>query len=257
MDIGTLLGFILGFGFISAAIMMHGSLTDFIDLPGAMVAFGGSTAAVFIMFPMKKALGAFGVVKHCFLFKLPDPKEEIGRLTELAMLARRDGLLALEKRIADIKDPFLVRGLEMVIDGTPKEKLEEVLNIEMQYIQERHTTGKKIFDQLGASLPAFGMVGTLIGLIQMLHELDDPSKIGAGMAVAMVTTFYGAFVANLIYLPLAGKLETRNKEESLLRELMIRGLAALVEGESPREMKTKLQAFLAPKARASEERSAA
>src|SRR5208337_4238479 len=110
MDIGTLLGFILGFGFISAAIMMHGSLTDFIDLPGAMVAFGGSTAAVFIMFPMKKALGAFGVVKHCFLFKLPDPKEEIGRLTELAMLARRDGLLALEKRIGEIKDPFLVRG---------------------------------------------------------------------------------------------------------------------------------------------------
>ena len=153
MDIGTLLGFILGFGFISAAIMMHGSLTDFIDLPGAMVAFGGSTAAVFIMFPMKKALVAFGVVKHCFLFKLPDPKEEIGRLTELAMLARRDGLLALEKRIADIKDPFLVRGLEMVIDGTPKEKLEEVLNIEMQYIQERHTTGKKIFRSVGR-LPA-------------------------------------------------------------------------------------------------------
>jgi chemotaxis protein MotA len=257
MDIGTILGFVLGFGFISAAIMMHGSLTDFIDIPGAMVAFGGSTSAIFIMFPMKKALGVFGVVKHCFLFKLANPKEEIARLTELATVARRDGLLALEKRIPDLNDPFLVRGLEMVIDGTPKEKLEEVLNIELQYIQERHTTGKKIFDQLGASLPAFGMVGTLIGLIQMLHELDDPTKIGAGMAVAMVTTFYGAFVANLIYLPLAGKLEARNKEETLLRELMIQGLAALVEGEAPRAMETKLKAFLAPKARESEVKSAA
>ncbi len=257
MDLGTILGFILGFGFIGAAIMMHGSITDFIDLPGAMVAFGGSTSAIFIMFPMKKALGAFGVVKHCFLFKLSNPKEEIARLTELASVARRDGLLALEKRIPDLKDPFLVRGLEMVIDGTPREKLEEVLNIELQYIQERHTTGKKIFDQLGASLPAFGMVGTLIGLIQMLHELDDPTKIGAGMAVAMVTTFYGAFVANLIYLPLAGKLEARNKEETLLRELMIQGLAALVEGEAPRAMETKLKAFLSPKAREGEVKSAA
>jgi chemotaxis protein MotA len=227
MDIGTILGFLFGFGFISAAIMMHGSLTDFIDVPGAMVAFGGSTSALFIMFPMKKVLGVFGVVKNCFLFKLPNPKEEISRLTDLATVARRDGLLALEKRVPELNDPFLKRGLEMVIDGTPKEKIEEVLNIELQYIQERHTTGKKIFDQLGASLPAFGMVGTLIGLIQMLHELDDPTKIGAG------------------------------KEETLLRELMIQGLAALVEGEAPRAIETKLKAFLAPKAREGEVQPAA
>ncbi len=150
-----------------------------------------------------------------------------------------------------MKDPFLIRGLEMVIDGTAKEKLEEVLSIELQCIKERHGTGKKIFDQLGASLPAFGMVGTLIGLIQMLHELDDPTKIGAGMAVAMVTTFYGAFVANLVFLPLAGKLEARSKEEVLLRELMIHGLVALAEGEAPRAMEAKLQAFLSPKVRQS------
>jgi chemotaxis protein MotA len=249
MDIGTILGFVLGFGFISAAIMMHGTLTDFIDIPGAMVAFGGSTSAIFIMFPMKKALGVFGVVKHCFLFKLADPKQEIARLTDLATVARRDGLLALEKRIPELNDPFLIRGLEMVIDGTPKEKLEEVLNIELQYIQERHTTGKKIFDQLGASLPAFGMVGTLIGLIQMLHELDDPTKIGAGMAVAMVTTFYGAFVANMVFLPMAGKLDARSKEEVKVRELIIHGLVCLLEQESPREVESKLKAFLAPKAR--------
>lgn len=249
MDIGTILGFILGFGFIIAAIVHDGSLKSFIDLPGAMVAFGGSTSALFIMFPMKKVLGTFGVVKNCFLFKLSDPRDEIRRMADLATVARRDGLLALEKKLSEIKDPFLVRGLEMVIDGTPKEKLEEVLQIELGCIQDRHATGKKIFDQLGASLPAFGMVGTLIGLIQMLNQLDDPTKIGSGMAVAMVTTFYGAFVANLIYLPLAGKLECRNKEETLVRELMIQGLIALVEGEAPRALETKLKAFLAPKAR--------
>src|SRR5205807_2789098 len=140
-------------------------------------------------------------------------------------------VLALEKKLPEIKDPFLVKGLELVIDGTPKEKLEEILTIKLNYIQERHHTGKKIFDQLGASLPAFGMVGTLIGLIQMLNSLDDPTKIGAGMAVAMVTTFYGAFVANLVFLPLAGKLEARSKEEMLVRELTIQGLVGLVDGD--------------------------
>jgi len=257
MDIATILGFVLGLTFITIAITLHGSLTDFIDIPGALVAFGGAFSAILINFPLKKALGVFGVVKNCFLIKLPEPGEEIRRLTELATVARRDGLLALEKQMAEIKDPFMIRGLEMVIDGTPREKLEEVLNIELGCIQERHGTGKKIFDQLGASLPAFGMVGTLIGLIQMLHELDDPTKIGAGMAVAMVTTFYGAFVANLVFLPLAGKLEARSKEEVMIRELMIHGLVALTEGDAPRAMETKLKAFLTPKARQTSEPAAA
>ena len=125
-----------------------------------------------------------------------------------------------------------------------------MLQTELQCIQERHLTGKKIFDSLGASLPAFGMVGTLIGLIQMLGALDDPTKIGAGMAVAMVTTFYGAFVANMFYLPMAGKLETRSKEETLIRELTIQGLLALMDGESPKVIETRLYAFLSPKNRA-------
>lgn len=257
MDLATILGFLFGFGFIVVAICLHGSLADFIDIPGALVAFGGSSSALFIHFPMKKVLGVFGVVKNCFFSKLPEPREEIRRLTELAAVARRDGLLALEKQIPDINDGFMVRGLEMVIDGSPREKLEEVLEIELECIQERHATGKKIFEFLGAALPAFGMVGTLIGLIQMLHELDDPTKIGAGMAVAMVTTFYGAFVANLVFLPMAGKLETRSKEEVKLRELMIHGLVALTDGESPRAMEAKLKAFLSPKARQMESSAAA
>lgn len=250
MDIGTILGFICGFGCIAAAITMHGSLADFIDIPGALVAFGGSCSALFINFPLKKVLGVFALTKQCFLNRLPDPKDEIKRLSNLAYVARREGLLALEKGLPDIQDPFLVRGLELVIDGSPREKIEEALETELECIKERHATGKKIFDTLGASLPAFGMVGTLIGLIQMLRDLDDPSRIGAGMAVAMVTTFYGALLANLIFLPLGGKLEARSKEETLVRSLMIQGLVAVAEGEAPRVLEAKLKAFLAPKARA-------
>ncbi|MCC6417171.1 MAG: motility protein A [Gemmataceae bacterium] len=249
MDRGTCIGFVAGFGCIAAAIAMHGKLSDFLDVPGAIVAFGGSTSALFVMFPARKVLSVFGVLKNCFLVRLPEPPEEIRRLGALATLARREGRLALEDKLPGIDDPFLTRGLEMVIDGTPAEELEETLQIELSCIQERHATGKKMFDFLGASLPAFGMVGTLIGLIQMLGSLDDPSRIGAGMAVAMVTTFYGALGANLVCLPLAGKLEARSKEETLIRELMIRGLAGLAAGESPRVLESRLKSFLSPEAR--------
>jgi chemotaxis protein MotA len=249
MDIGSILGMIFGFAFIAGAIMMHGSLSDFVDVPGALVAFGGSFSAIMIAFPAKKVLGIFGIVKQVFLTRIPDPKEEIQRFAEMAGVVRRDGQLALEKYVPVVKDGFLKRGLEMVIDNAPKDKVEEVLHIELHGLEERHALGKKIFDQLGAMLPSFGMVGTLVGLIQMLGQLDDPSKIGAGMAVAMVTTFYGAFVANMVFLPMGAKLEARSKEEVKVRELMIHGLVCLLEQESPREVESKLKAFLAPKAR--------
>lgn len=249
MDIGTILGFVIGFACILTAIMFGGSVTAFVDIPGALVAFGGSGAAILIAFPLKKVMEVVGVTKQVFTIRVPEPKEEIRRFSEYAAIVRRDGLLSLEKKLNEVKDPFLRRGLEMVIDNTPHEKLEQVLHIELGGMEERHQLGKKIFDQLGAALPSFGMVGTLIGLIQMLRELDDPSKIGAGMAVAMVTTFYGAFGANMVFLPLAAKLDARSKEEVKVRELMIHGLVGLLEGESPRALEAKLKAFQAPKAR--------
>jgi chemotaxis protein MotA len=218
MDIGSILGLLFGFLFIGAAITMHGTLGDFVDVPGALVAFGGSFSAIMIAFPAKKVLGLFGICKQVFTTRVPDPKEEIKRFAEMAGVVRRDGQLALEKYVPDIKDAFLKRGLEMVIDNAPKEKVEEVLHIELQGTEER-------------------------------HALDDPSKIGAGMAVAMVTTFYGAFVANMVFLPMAAKLDARSKEEVKVRELIIHGLICLLEQESPREVESKLKAFLAPKAR--------
>jgi chemotaxis protein MotA len=249
MDKGSTFGLLAGFACVAGAICMHGSLADFIDVPGALVAFGCSFAALFLAFPSRTVFGVVGVLKQVFLTRVPQAREEIERFVKLAAVARRDGLLALEKATAGTRDMFLRRGLDLVIDNTPKEKLEEVLHIEMQASSDRHATGKKIFDQLGAMFPSFGMVGTLVGLIQMLHELDDPSKIGAGMAVAMVTTFYGAFGANMVFLPIAGKLEAHRKEEAKVRELIVHGLVSLLEGESPREVENKLNAYLAPKLR--------
>lgn len=249
MDLGTILGVLMGLTCVVAAIFLHGSATDFVDLPGALVAFGGSFSALFISFPARKVLGVFDVVKNCFHHRLPDPRQEIRRLAELAVIARRDGLLALEDRLGEIDDPFLVRGLELVIDSTPRARIEEILHTELSCIEERHATGKKLFEQLGASLPAFGMVGTLIGLIEMLHTLDDPSRIGSGMAVALVTTFYGALAANLICLPLANKLEARGRDETLLRELMISGLLAISAGETSRTLESKLKIYLEPRDR--------
>jgi chemotaxis protein MotA len=256
VDIATIIGIILGSGMILGSILLGGSLGDFIDVPSIGIVGGGALSALLIAFPLKQVLAAFSIAKQTFFVRVPDLREELKRFSELAGIARRDGLLGLESRMADVKDPFLKRGMEMVIDNSPVEKVQEVLSTELACIQNRHSLGKKVFEQLGALLPAMGMVGTLIGLIQMLTKLDDPSKIGAGMAVAMITTFYGALGSNLFALPMANKLDLRSKEESNVREMMIAGFCALLEGDGPRAVETKLSVFLAPKVRESQPQAA-
>lgn len=253
MDLTTCIGLTVGTILIVVAILIGGSLSDFVDAPALLITVGGTSCALLINFPFPTVANTFSVVKNCFLLRLSKPQDLIRELSELATTARRDGLLVLEQQLDQIKDPFLNRGLEMVIDGVPKDKLIEVLSIELNAIQERHATGKKLLDQLGALAPAFGMIGTLIGLIQMLRTLDDPSNIGVGMAIAMLTTFYGSLIANLFCIPMAGKLEMRSKEEMQNREMMITGLAALVEGEAPRAVESRLTAYLSPKLRAQRE----
>ena len=247
MDISTVVGLVMGVGLVLTSILMgEGGLVPFIDIPSVMITIGGATAAVMMNFTLGKVLGVFGVIKNCFFAKLPTTNEVINQLGEFAATVRRDGLLALENRLEEVHDRFLKRGLEMVIGGTSAEDLQRVLETEVSYIEERHKTGKKIVDAMGAAAPAFGMIGTLIGLVQMLRSLDDPSKIGGGMAVALLTTLYGAIVANLFCIPLAGKLEVRSKDEIMVRELMVVGLVSLVEGQTPRVVQERLQAFLSP-----------
>lgn len=245
MDIATIIGLILGMILVVGSILIGGGgLGPFFNVPSIMIVIGGSIAALLINFPLKKVVGVFGVVKNCFLVKLPTPREVIEQFKELATITRRDGLLALEERLEEVSDAFMSRGLEMVMSGTSKEEIQEVLETEVSCVEERHKTGKKIIDAMAAAAPAFGMVGTLIGLVQMLRTLDDPSQIGGGMATALLTTLYGAIIANLFCIPLAGKLEARSKEEVMIRELMLSGLIALVEGQAPRSVEEKLLAFL-------------
>lgn len=254
MDLGTIIGLLVGIGLVLGSIMMGGGgLGPFINIPSAMITIGGSFAATMISFPLGAVLGVAGVVKNCFMQKLPKPPEVVASFKDLSTVARKDGLLALEGKIAEIEDDFLKRGLEMVVGGTAKEEVEMTMETEISYIDERHKVGKKVLDSLGAGAPAFGMVGTLIGLVQMLRTLDDPSKIGGGMATALLTTLYGALVANLFCIPLASKLEARNKEELMVRELMLSGLLGLLEGQAPRALEGRLTSFLSPKNRPQED----
>jgi chemotaxis protein MotA len=258
MDIATIIGLVAGMGLIIGSIMIGGGgLGPFVDVPSVMITIGGSVSALFINFSLGQVLSMFGVVKCCFMTRLPTPMAIIDKFKELSAMARKDGLLALEEKVAEVKDDFMRRGLEMVVSGTPREELLAIMETEVAYIDERHKNGKKILDSFGSAAPAFGMIGTLIGLVQMLRTLDDPSKIGGGMAVALLTTLYGAVVANVFCIPLAGKLESRNKDEIMVRELMLSGLLALVEGQTPRAIQGRLAAYLSPKARPSEETTAA
>jgi chemotaxis protein MotA len=171
------------------------------------------------------------------------------RLIEYAKLARREGLLALESKVVDIKDAFLAKSIQLLVDGTDADGLRMILEKEIENVRGRHSIGKGVLESMGTVAPAFGMMGTLIGLVLMLRELDDPSKIGVGMATALITTFYGVLLANLIFLPMSGKLDIRSKEETLLKELIVEGVVAIQSGDNPSIVEEKLKGFLSPSQR--------
>lgn len=249
MDIATLLGYVLGLGLIVWS-MSHGGgiagLALFVHPPAAAVVVGGSLAAILIHFPLSNVKDMMKVILKNFLHKVPSPTEEIERIIGYANLARREGLLALESKLQEVKDPFFAKGVQLVIDGFAAETVKDILILDAEVEKQRHAVGKKMLEQFGTFAPAFGMVETLIGLVQMLSNLSDPSKIGAGMAGALVGTFYGAFLANLVFLPMAGKLDIRAKEEYQRRELVIEGIAAIQSGEKPQLIKERLKGFLPP-----------
>ncbi|MDK2954564.1 MAG: chemotaxis protein MotA [Desulfovibrionales bacterium] len=247
MDIATLIGLLGGLGLIAATVVLGGNVGGFIDIPSMLVVIGGSVASVFIMFPMNVAIGSFKVGMKTFFSKGYNAQEMINQVIRLAETARKESLVALEK--VQVDDPFLKKGITMVADGSEEKLVRQVLEIEINFMKERHRQGQGVFKGMGTMAPAFGMIGTLIGLVQMLQNLDDPSSIGPAMAVALLTTFYGAVLANVIFLPLARKLEVRSDEDALFMEIMTEGVISIQRGEHPSIVKEKLQAFLAPKVR--------
>jgi chemotaxis protein MotA len=253
MDIASIIGLILAVGLILASIALgNAPLTAFIDIPSILVVIGGAGAAALICFPLGSMLKTPVVALKVLLNKTEDRLSLIKQIVDLAETARRDGLLALETRVSEIENPLVRTGIQMAVDGSTPEVVEEVLRTEVEAISNRHREGKSIMEQLGRFAPAYGMIGTLMGLIMMLQDMSDPSGIGAGMAVALITTLYGAIVANVFFSPFAEKLGILNRNEMISLEIAIRGVMAIQSGESPRAIDQKLKTFLPLKQREAE-----
>ena len=248
MDLATLLGLVSGFGVIIGAIAVGGSLMLFLNAPAVIIVVGGTTAATLIKFPLKTFLSAFKVAMRAFRSRADDPNKLIREALKLSQVARKSGLLALENQ--KIGNPFLKQGIQLAVDGNPPEFVRKALNQDIDLAIERHETGQHIFRAIGESAPAMGMIGTLIGLVQMLSNMDDPKQIGPAMAVALLTTLYGAIIANAFALPIAEKLSLRSKEERLNKSLVIETITAIQEGLNPRVMETLLKTYLPDSKRA-------
>lgn len=244
MDIATIVGIVVGAGLILAA--MGSSVSIFIDIPSAFIVIGGGIAATMISLPLNHVLSMPKVVKNAFFAKKESLAALVEDLVKYGEIARRDGILALEGVMEQISDPFLNRGIQLAVDGNDPDAISETLETEIDSVGERHGQGKKMLDLLGKYAPAFGMIGTLIGLILMLQNLSDPDAIAPNMAIALLTTLYGALLANLLALPMADKLETRNAEEILRMTVVKEGVIAIQSGDNPKVVEQKLQIFLPP-----------
>lgn len=250
MDFSTIAGIIAGFIFIVTGILVSGSLDGYYDLPSIMIVVGGTIAAVMVSYPFQRLMSIAKVAKSLFITTEESPQDIIDRIIDLANTARKEGLLALEEAAYEIDNSFLQKGVLLIVDGTDPELVKDILETELNYINERHQEGQGIFETMGSMAPAFGMIGTLIGLINMLKDLDDPSTLGPSMSVALVTTFYGSLLANLLFIPMSIKLKYKSSREILLKEIMLEGMLSIQAGENPRIIEEKLMAFLPPKERA-------
>lgn len=251
MDIGTIVGFVLG-----AVCMVFGILTSgtgfmsFVDVPSLLIVVGGTFAGLLISNSLQSFLAGLKTIKHAFSNKESDPVVVIKKINDLAFAARKEGLLALEEIAQNMEDPFLQKGIMLIVDGTDAELLRNIMETEIVFVETRHKDNQKFWAGMAEAGPAWGMIGTLIGLIGMLGALDDPTTIGPKMAVALITTLYGSIMANYIAGPIEGKLKAKSADEILHKQVMVEGLLSIQAGENPRVIEEKLKAFLSPASRA-------
>lgn len=251
MDIATIIGILSSIGLLVASMTMGVGIEAFLDLPSILIVCGGTACATMISYPLRDCLNTISVLKHAFVTQPVTIGEIIAGFTHFSARARKEGLLALEPSIRQVSDPFLRKGLQLTVDGLEPQAITEILETEIAFQESRHRLGADIFQTMGNFAPAFGMIGTLLGLISMLRQLDDPSAIGPAMSLALVTTFYGAILANMIFIPIAGKLKARSQDETMIKELILQGILSLCRGDNPRIIEQKLHAFLPPSARIS------
>lgn len=249
MDLATVLGLVSATGLVTMAILTGGDFGLFVSIPSLMIVGGGTFGATLVNYSFKEVFGSISVGMKAFFAKVPSAPSMIPKFLELSSMARKDGLLALEGAVDSVPDPFFSRGLQLVVDGLEPSTIESVMDAEINSLRDRHRLGAEVFTAMGTYAPAMGLIGTLIGLVQMLANMSDPGNIGPAMAVALLTTFYGALLANILFLPLAGKLRMRSSEEVLVREITTEGILCICNGVNPRILEQRLYAFLAPKYR--------
>jgi len=244
MDITTLIGILGGLGCIFFAIFQGAGIKTFMHLPSMMITIGGTFAATLINFPLPEILKISKAVVKVFRSHGFDPSVPIPLMIYYAEKARRESLLGLEQDVENVEDEFLKLGMRLIIDGTDPEVVRGIMETEIDHIEMRHRRRQQLFLAMAKYAPGFGMIGTLIGLISMLKTMDDPSTIGPSMAVALTTTFYGALMANLVFMPIAGKLKARTADESLMKHIILEGVLLIQARINPRYVGQRLAAYL-------------
>nr|WP_218137635.1 flagellar motor protein PomA [Photobacterium damselae] len=235
------------FAFIVMAMLLGGSLGMFFDVPSVLIVFGGTTFVVLMKYSIGQFLGATKIAAKAFMYKTDNPEELIAKIVEMADAARKGGFLALEEM--EIDNPFLRKGIDLLVDGHDADVVRATLQKDISLTHERHEQGIGIFTSFGDVGPAMGMIGTLIGLVAMLSNMDDPKSIGPAMAVALLTTLYGSILANMVALPIADKLSLRKDQERLNRRLILDGVLAIQDGQNPRVIDGYLKNYLHEKKR--------
>lgn len=232
------------------------SIGSYIDVPSVIITIGGSVTGVLGAFKLKDFIGGFKSITLAFKDEVMDAGAVIGNVINLANVARKEGLLALEEASGEIEDPFLKKGIMLVVDGTDAELVRGILETELTCLEDRHKKVIGFWEKWAELGPAWGMIGTLIGLVNMLNNMEDASAIGPAMAVALLTTLYGSMIANWICVPIASKMKVNNDLEVIIKEVMVEGLLSIQAGENPRVIEEKLKSFLAPADRQAAEENA-
>ncbi len=260
MDLGSVIGFSSGLFFILTSILLAVNMdfaqafNAFINYPSIMIVVGGTIASTLIGNSLASVVTSLKAVGKIFKPPKVDPTEAISKIITLANIARKEGILALEEATKNMDDNFLQKGIMLIVDGTDPELVRNILETEIVYIEGRHGKVRSVWEFIGSLAPAYGMLGTLIGLIVMLQNMSDPSSLGPSMAVALITTFYGSLIANYAAIPIANKMKIFSSDEMLMKEVLIEGMLSIQAGENPRIIEEKLKAFLSPNLRDTGER---
>ena len=250
MDFGTSIGLLAGIGVIVYGMFSGGDVSSYISVPSLIITMGGGICATLMSFPLSDSIRAIKVIPLMFQEPQSSAMSTISTLVELSQKARREGLLALESAQEEIRDNFLKKAMELVVDGIEAEVVKTTMQLDIDSMAVRHQNAQAYWKQLGAQFPAWGLIGTLLGLINLLKSLEDPSGIGPAMALALLTTFYGSLLSNFVCNPIANKLGYNSSEEIRLKEMMMEGVLSIQSGENPRLMEQKLKTFLSPDQRA-------